>query len=126
MYFLFFRIVQSLINRKMTYLERGLQKHIKTTRYQECINAASVEICLQNSAALVNRAALTSSAREKIMKEGFVFAKGKSRSKLPVKPCRQYLSKELRTSRLKYLDDLITNNFIQRTANFFLSHCVRM
>ena len=96
LYFLFFRIVQSLINCKMTYIERGRLLFINKntsrplTRYQECINAASVEICLQNPAALVNRAALISSAREKIMKEGFVFAKGKSRSKLPVKPCRQY------------------------------------
>ena len=93
LYFLFFRIVQSLIN---CNLERGRLLFINKntsrplTRYQECINAASVEICLQNPAALVNRAALISSAREKIMKEGFVFAKGKSRSKLPVKPCRQY------------------------------------
>ena len=60
--------------------------------------------------ALVNRAALISSAREKIIKEGFVFAKGKSRSKLPVRPRRQYLSEELRTSRLKYLDEVIKNH----------------
>ena len=65
---------------------------------------------MQNPAALVNRAALISSAREKIIKEGFVFAKGKSRSKLPVKPRRQYLSEELRTSRLKYLDEVIKNH----------------
>ena len=99
----------------MTYLESGLLFIKKNTsrpltRYQECINAASVEICLQNPAALVNRAALISSAREKIIKEGFVFAKEKSRSKLPVKPRRQYLSEELRTSRLKYLDEVIKNH----------------
>ena len=95
LYFILFSIVQSL-NSKMTYLERGLLfiKIKKTsrplTRYQECINATSVEICLQNPAALVNRAALISFAREKIMKEEFVFAKGKSHSKLQVKPCSQY------------------------------------
>ena len=63
----------------MTYLERGLLfiTSRPLARYQECINAASVEIGLQNPAALVNRAALISSAREKMIKEAFVFAKGR-------------------------------------------------
>ena len=77
------------------------------------INAASVQLCLNNPTLLLNRKGLLELARTKVIEEGFVFAKGKSRSKMgPIrshqsKP-RQYLSQEIRTARLKHLEDTTT------------------
>ena len=79
------------------------------------INAASIELCLNNPTLLLNRKGLLELARSKVIEEGFVFAKGKSRSRIgPIrsqqsKP-RQYLSKEIRTARLKHLEDKIKNH----------------
>ena len=78
------------------------------TPYQKRMNDASRQLCLVNPILLNKKSLLIAEARQKIIDEGFQFAKGKSRSKFlmdsdeqqpPTK--RRKLSKNMRAQRMK-------------------------
>ena len=75
------------------------------------MNAAAAELCLSNVSLLNRRGELLEKARKKVADEGYVFKKGRSRSKLygqPVTettPKRPKYDKEMREERLKAIDE---------------------
>lgn len=83
------------------------------SEYQKRINQAAGEICLKNPGSLQNRQKLLDSAREKIIEEGFQFAKGKSRSNKGLtedgckKPKRLKVNQDVREQRMKELEERI-------------------
>lgn len=85
------------------------------TNYQVAINKAAQELCVNNPDLLNNRKEMISKAREKIIANGFKFAKGRSRSKVcgtsddePVKK-RPKLSKTVKEQRLTDLEDELSD-----------------
>lgn len=60
---------------------RNPSKMVKLTKYQEAINQSAMELCLQNPTLVDNRKALLEASRKKLDNSGYVYKKGKSRSK---------------------------------------------
>ena len=79
----------------------------KLSNYHHKMNVASQDLCVVNPGLLKNKILLIEKAREKIIANGFEFAKGKSRSKKGLEttktdppPKRRRLSMETRSRRL--------------------------
>ena len=75
----------------------GTQK-IQLTRYEQQINEASVELCLHNSELLSDCQLLLESSRKQVIESGYVYKKGKSRSRKlnptsPTSPTKKRQSK---------------------------------
>ena len=84
------------------------------TDFQKKINAAAAEIALQDSTLVCkcNRGLLPDQARQQVSSEGYVFRKGKSRSKFYGEPSpspakRIKISEALRSQRIVELRDEI-------------------
>ena len=82
------------------------------SKYQLKMNDAAIHLCLQNPGLLrKKRKVLMDAARDKIIADGFQFAKGKSRSKsltpeaAEPKPKRQKLTQDVREKRLKDIEE---------------------
>ena len=82
------------------------------SKYQLKMNNAAIHLCLQNPGLLrKKRKILMDAARDKIIADGFQFAKGKSRSKsltpeaAEPKPKRQKLTQDVREKRLKDVEE---------------------
>ena len=96
------------------YGRKSNSKMAKLTKYQESINNAAMELCLQNPNLLDDRKALLEASRKKLDDSGYVYKKGRSRSKLlssgdgesPVKK-RAKINKDIRVSRIAELQDQI-------------------
>ena len=58
-----------------------IYKKESISRYQSAINDAAAAICLKNPAMLTKRGDLLNLARQSVDESGFVYRKGKSRSK---------------------------------------------
>ena len=74
------------------------------------VNAAAIEICLNDVSMLDNRGELLQKARKKVADDGYVFKKGQSRSKLygqldTTKSKRPKLDKDMREERLQAIDE---------------------
>ena len=71
------------------------------------MNAAAVELCLRDVSLLNKRGELLELARKRVADEGYIFKKGRSRSKLygdseaETTPKRPKYDKEMREERLK-------------------------
>ena len=91
----------------------------KTTKrelkeFEKQVNAAAVELCLNNVRLLSRRGELLEMARKKVADEGYVFKKGRSPSKVygesateepAVTPKRPKYDKEMRDERLKVIGE---------------------
>ena len=101
------------------YVRKAAKTYGKTsekrlTVYQEAINEASIELCLQNSNLLSNRKLLLDSARKVINDRGYHYKKGKSRS-LVLNPSsgqettlkRRKISRDVRLSTIANLQEQI-------------------
>ena len=81
------------------------------TNYQKRMNEAAQELCLANPGLLQNRKLQLDAAREKIIDQGFQFAKGKSRSRKGANcedkptPKRRKCSQTIRDQRLKDIEE---------------------
>lgn len=81
------------------------------TNYQKRMNEAAQELCLANPGILQNRKLLLDAAQEKIIDQGFQFAKGKSRSRKGANcedkptPKRWKCSQTIRDQRLKDIEE---------------------
>ena len=72
-------IIVSLSREYIRQIGRNPNKKAKLTKYQEAINHAVMELCLNNPNLIDDRKALL---QAKIGESGYVYKKGKSRSKL--------------------------------------------
>lgn len=86
------------------------------SKYQLKMNDAAIQLRLQNPGLLrKKRKVLMDAARDKIIADGFQFAKGKSRSKsltpeaAEPKPKRQKLTQDVREKRLKDIEEDMTD-----------------
>ena len=85
------------------------------TEYQERINEASEELCLNNPDLLSDRKLLLETARQRVDESGYQSIKGKSRSKRlnPIdwsrSPKRKKISKEYRINRIDELKERIND-----------------
>ena len=78
------------------------------TNYQKKMNEAAQQLCLANPALIKKRSFLMDEARAKIIKDGFQFVKGKSRStrgEEPVVAKRQYHNQGMREQRLRSIEE---------------------
>lgn len=91
----------------------GRDPQKKVTKYQQLINDAAATIVIETPALLSSRSKLLDLAREKVYNDGYVFKKGKSRSKkhsiatdpeAPEQP-RQKTGESFRLKRISQLQD---------------------
>ena len=89
------------------------RKSEKISDYQKRMNEASMELCLVNPNLISNRGLLLEQARKKVNDSGYIYKKGKSRSKIlnsedeNPPPKRRKISKEYRLQRISELQDKI-------------------
>ena len=85
-------------------------------KYEHAINEAAKELCAQDASLLTNRQLLLEKARKHVNDAGFVYAKGKSRSKVygsgdeSDRKKRSYMTTEVRERRIASLTDQIKSH----------------
>ena len=84
----------------------------KLTKYQERMNQMAGDICLNNSALLADKGKLYELAKDKVHDSGYVYAKGKSRSKKfcqvneeEERPKREKIDQQERQHRIESLNE---------------------
>lgn len=70
---------------------------MKITKYQQQVNEAAVQLALQTPSLLTSRQVLLNEARKKVNNDGYVYKKGKSRSKQFSEP-GEFVTKRMKTS----------------------------
>ena len=88
----------------------GRGDETKVTRYQKQVNEAAIDLALHTPSLLSSRQTLLKEARAKVNSDGFIYKKGKSRSKQfspPVEcsPKRVKTSEAFRINRISALED---------------------
>lgn len=130
---LFFWILTLVLKKKDKIREEATiyrkTAHRPLSKYQMHINAASVQLCLNNPTLLLNWRVLDllELARSKVIEEGFVFAKGKSRSKIESIRSHQFKPHHYLNSHcsFKALEDKIKNhNDIVQYKEKQISECL--
>ena len=85
-------------------------------KYEHAINEAAKELCAQDASLLTNQQLLLGKARKHVNDAGFVYAKGKSRSKVygsgdeSDRKKRSYMTTEVRERRMAGLTDQIKSH----------------
>ena len=80
--------------------------------YQEAMNSAANELCLNNPNLLLNQQMLVEQARMKVNDDGYQYRKGKSHSKkfvdsASLPPKRRKISQEFRLKRISELQERV-------------------
>ena len=78
----------------------------RLTKYQKCLNDIAGDLCVKNPLLLRSKGKLLELARAHVHESGYVYAKGKSRSKVfspstERQPCREKIDKQEREHRIQ-------------------------